>query len=316
MGRAWARNLAANERVDLAGWIDLREEVARNASEELGIPVAFTGANLEQAIQSCSPDFVVDVTPPEVHHDIVTRTLSQGLPVLGEKPMASSMEEARRMVAASERAGKLYMVSQSRRYDDGLVAFRKLIRERLGGLGILNVDFYIGAHFEGFRKEMASPLLLDMAIHTFDQARFLSGGEPISVYAEEFNPSWSWYAGAASASALFEIADGLRLNYRGSWCADGLPTSWDGDWRAVGPNGTATWLGNGDPRFEAYGSEPETQSKSPMRTGIAGSLEEFLDALDTGSNPQGECHDNILSLAMVFGALESARTGGKVKVLV
>jgi predicted dehydrogenase len=59
----------------------------------------------------------VDVTVPEAHRDVTLQALAAGVPVLGEKPMASSMDEARAMVAASERAGKLYMVSQSRRYD-------------------------------------------------------------------------------------------------------------------------------------------------------------------------------------------------------
>ena len=47
---------------------------------------------------------------------------------------------------------------------------------------------------------------------------------------------------------------------------------------------------------------------------IAGSLREFLDTLETGRSPQGECHDNIKSLAMVFAAVESAKTGKRVKV--
>ncbi len=51
------------------------------------------------------------------------------------------------MVAASERAGKLYMVSQSRRYHAGLATYRDLIAAHLGPLGILNADFYLGPHF-------------------------------------------------------------------------------------------------------------------------------------------------------------------------
>jgi predicted dehydrogenase len=46
----------------------------------------------------------------------------------------------------------------------------------------------------------------------------------------------------------------------------------------------------------------------------AGSLEDFLRALDTGSTPMGECHDNIRSLAMVLAAVESARRGQRVQV--
>jgi len=319
MGRAWGRNLKEEGR--LAGWVDVREGAAAEAAQSLDLEIP-TGTDLSALIDKVAPDFVVDVTAPEAHHDVTLLALSRGLPVIGEKPMATSMDKARGMVAASEQAGKLYMVSQSRRYDAGLVAYRKLIVERLGPLGILNVDFSIGAHFGGFRDEMAHVLLLDMAIHTFDQARALSGADPVSVYAEEFNPSWSWYQGAASANCLFEMTDGLRFSYRGSWCSEGLPTSWEGDWRAVGQNGTAIWEKNCTPYAaivsgnEGFHRPTERIEEAPVSLdgGIKGSLKEFLWALETGKTPQGECHDNIQSLAMVFAAVESSKRGERVKV--
>ena len=317
MGRAWGKNL--QEEGLLAGWCDLREGAAAEAAGDLDIP---TGTDLAALIEKVSPDFVVDVTIPEAHHDVTLLALARGLPVLGEKPMAATMAQARAMVEASERAGKLYMVSQSRRYDAGLVAYRKLVRERLGRLGRLDVDFMIGAHFGGFRDAMDHVLLLDMAIHTFDAARAISGADPVSVYAEESNPSWSWYAGDAGADCLFEMSDGLRLNYRGSWCAEGLPTSWEGTWRAVGERGTALWDGASAPFAELVAGDegfhrPVERVESPVGTldgGIKGSLREFIRALETGETPQGECHDNIRSLAMVFAAVESSRRGERVRI--
>ena len=322
MGQAWARNLTANPNVELAGWVDVRQGAALEAAKANNLDVAVTGTDLQQVLDKAKPDFVVDVTSPDAHRDVVVAALNAGFPVIGEKPMAASIEQAREMVAASEKAGKLYMVSQSRRYETGITAYRKLIRERLGPLGIVNVDFYIGAHFGGFRDEMDSPLVLDMAIHTFDQARFLTGADPVSVYAEEFNPSWSWYKGDACATALFEMSDGLRFCYRGSWCADGGHTSWEGEWRAVSGNGTALWPGHGSPKAYVVQSQegfhPPTETfEGPLQevpSGIAGSLAEFLTALETGSTPQGECHDNFKSLAMVFGVIESNRQGRRVPI--
>jgi len=54
----------------------------------------------------------------------------------------------------------------------------------------------------------------------------------------------------ASATALFELSGGLRFTYRGSWCAEGRPTSWEAEWRAVGPHGSATWDGHAAPVAE------------------------------------------------------------------
>jgi predicted dehydrogenase len=323
MGRAWGKNLAACDEVAVVGWVDIRAEAAERAAAEQGFEGIHTGADLERALKEVRPNFVVDVTVPEAHHDVTLAALASGVPVLGEKPMAASMEQARAMVAASERAGKLYMVSQSRRYDARLHALRRLIVEQIGELGILNSDFYIGAHFGGFRDEMASPLMLDMAIHTLDAARYLSGADPVAVYCEEFNPSWSWYRGNASATAIFEMSRGLRYTYRGSWCSEGRHTSWEAEWRAVGPRGTATWDGHAAPIAEVVvgpgdfhaATESHAATVAPeFASGIAGSLRDFLRALETGATPMGECHDNIKSLAMVFGAIESAAAGRRVAV--
>ena len=323
MGQAWAKNLKASpDLVDIVGWVDIKEGAAQQAAEkyELGSGVT-TGTDVEKALRDLRPDFLVDVTIPEAHHDVTLAALRLGIPVLGEKPMAATMEQARAMVKESETQNTLYMVSQSRRYDARLDAYRSLVKE-LGPLGILNSDFYIGAHFGGFRDEMAHVLILDMAIHTFDAARFLSGQNAVSVYCEEFNPSWSWYKGAASATVLFEMTNGLRYTYRGSWCGEGLETSWEAEWRAIGPNGTAKWDGDKDIQaeiiseggtgFRRTGEKKTAEIASEVPGGIAGSLRDFCRALSTGNAPMGECHDNIKSLEMVFGAIESAKTGKRV----
>jgi predicted dehydrogenase len=322
-GRTWAKTLSSSNRTQLAGWVDPRDGAVESSCEELGLSGVQSFSNVTEAISSLKPDFIVDVTPPDVHCETVCAALSAGIPVLGEKPMAASMEQAAKMVKASEDAGKLYMVSQSRRYNPQICGYRDLVR-KLEGAAILNADFFIGAHFGGFRDEMPSPLLLDMSIHTFDQARFLLDADPESVYCEEFNPGWSWYKGDACANALFGMSGGSRFAFRGSWCSDGLMTSWDSEWRAIGPKGTAIWDGDLDLRTETVHQadgffskvnhlRPKVSSDGFL-TDFHGSLSEFLDAIDSGSTPQGECHDNIKSLAMVFAALKSSKEGRRVAI--
>jgi predicted dehydrogenase len=170
---------------------------------------------------------------------------------------------------------------------------------------------------------MASPLLLDMAIHTLDTARYLSNADPVAVYCDEFNPPWSWYKGNASAVAIFEMTGGLRYIYRGSWCAEGLATSWEAEWRAVGPGGAAIWDGTSDAVAEVVTERGEefvrtehrsVEPKDSIRLGIVGALHDFVHALRTGETPMGECHDNIKSLAMVFRAIASATSGRRIAV--
>jgi hypothetical protein len=47
---------------------------------------------------------------------------------------------------------------------------------------------------------------------------------------------------------------------------------------------------------------------------FAGSLREFVHALRTGGTPMGECHDNIKTLAMALGAIQSAETRQRVSI--
>jgi predicted dehydrogenase len=119
------------------------------------------------------------------------------------------------------------------------------------------------------------------------------------------------------------MTGGLQFTYNGSWCAQGLNTSWNSQWRAFGPGGAATWDGEHDPVAEVVtGNDGFVHATEKVKvtvdetalSGIAGSLREFLHALRSGQTPQGECHDNIKSLAMVFAAVESAQTGQRVRV--
>src|SRR5207247_2412717 len=98
MGRAWGRNLRDCEETDVVGWVDIRPEAAAEAADELQIAGIHTGDDLGRALAETRPDFVVDVTVPEAHHGVTLQALQSRIPVLGEKPMASSMEEAREMV--------------------------------------------------------------------------------------------------------------------------------------------------------------------------------------------------------------------------
>jgi predicted dehydrogenase len=323
MGQTWAKNLRDCVEVQTVGWMDIRPGAAAEAIDKLQLRGIKPYDDLAKSLAELRPDFLVDVTVPEAHRDVTLAALAAGVPVLGEKPMADSMSAAREMVAASERAARLYMVSQSRRYDARVLAFRKAIDQHVGPLGILTSDFFLGPHFGGFRDQMDSPLLLDMAIHTFDNARQVSAADPVAVYCRQFNPAWSWYKDGSSATAIFEMTGGLVYIYRGSWCAQGLNTSWQSEWRAFGPRGAATWDGEHDPLAarvtSAEGFVHPTEkitviSDENVPAGIAGSLREFLHALRTGQTPQGECHDNIKSLVMVFAAIESAQSGQRVQI--
>jgi len=313
MGRAWLRNLASNPDVRLVGLVDLDADAARRAADEEGHPGVAVATSFDALPTRGEADALVNVTVPGAHHAVTTAALLAGLPVLSEKPLAESVAEGLSMAAAAEVGGRLLMVSQSRRYWRHLAAFRRQVA-RLGPLGTLTCEFFRAPRFGGFREEMEHPLLVDMAIHQLDLARDLAGCEPVAVWCDSANPSWSWFAGHAAAVAVFELEGGVRFIFTGSWCAPGLETSWNGRWRVSGRDGTAVWDGDGEPVGEAADGAalPVVVEDEPEQ--IAGSLAEFVAALRSGEVPSGEVHANVLSLAMVEAATTSARTGRRVRI--
>jgi predicted dehydrogenase len=321
MGRGWLRTLGRSDDIDLVGVVDIDPAAAPAAladvfGGDLVVDDLTVGTDLGAVIRAVRPDFVVDVTVPEAHHAVTVEALSLGLPVLGEKPMAATLADAVSLTMAAEKSGELFMVSQSRRYDRNLFAL-KAEAARLGGVDIVTTEFFKAPHFGGFRDEMEHPLVLDMAIHSFDSARFLLDADPIAVYCEEYNPRWSWYAGDAGSTAIFEMSGGQRYVYTGSWCSTGLETSWNGRWRVSGLAGSATWDGDNPPAAETPDASSDPAGRpdlTPPGDGIAGSLAEFVEALRTGATPMGECHDNLPSLAMVHAAIASSRTHERVHV--
>ncbi|UUZ97687.1 Gfo/Idh/MocA family oxidoreductase [Paenibacillus sp. P25] len=203
---------------------------------------------------------------PDSHAAVTTAALELGCDVFGEKPMSTSMAEAHRLVELAGKRGRTYAVMQNRRYLPQIRAFRDLVVSgAIGQVGFVNADFFLGPHFGGFRDAMESPSLLDMAIHTFDQARLITGKDPVSVYCHEFNPPGSWYAGNASAVCIFEYEDGGVFCYRGSWCSEGSPTSWEADWRISGSKGTARWDGTTAPYAEVTEPSAEPSFMSRFR---------------------------------------------------
>ncbi|MGI5287807.1 Gfo/Idh/MocA family protein [Nonomuraea polychroma] len=309
MGLAWMRTLTASDDVELVGVADLDVDRAEAAVRAVGAD-AKVDVSLSGLLTATEPDAVVNVTVPAAHSEVNIEALFAGVPVLCEKPAAPTLAEAVIQVAAAEAAGRLLMISQSRRYYAALAEYRRRIAE-LGTPGLLTTGFFRGPRFGGFRDEMEQPLLVDMAIHAFDAARYLLGAEPVSVSCETWNPAWSWYRGDAAAMATFLFDDGTRYVYTGAWCADGLETSWNGEWRATGSGGTATWDGEGRVTSSVSGAADVPPGGNEQ---IAGALEEFVAALRTGAEPSGAIARNVRSLAMVEAAVRSAESGTRVQI--
>lgn len=325
ISETWLKAIETIPEIHLVGLLDLDENLAKARAEQFALDVR-VGSSLPDMLAELKPELVFDCTIPQAHYEVTLTALRAGCHVYGEKPMADSLGQAQQMVQAAKAANRVYAVMQNRRYDPNIRSLKAFLQSGvLGEITTICADFFIAARFGGFRDHMKHILIKDMAIHTFDAARFLSEKDPKAVYCHEWNPKGSWYDHDASAIAIFEMTEGLVFNYRGSWCAEGLRTTWESEWRIIGSKGSVTW--NGAEGFKAEQVEDDSgflssytplhvasQASNAFGAGHLGALQDFMAALLQGRQPETVCSDNIKSLAMVLGAVESSETQKRVTI--
>ncbi|MDG4874749.1 Gfo/Idh/MocA family oxidoreductase [Mesorhizobium sp. WSM4935] len=327
MSKHW---LDAARRIDglaIAGLVDLDAERAKARAREYELSNAVIGTSLDAVLDETKPDAVFDVVVPAARREVALSAFAHHCHLLTEKPLADSPENARAIVEAARRAGRVHAVVQNRRYVANVRRIRRFLDSgAIGKPTSIHADFFIAPHFGGFREEMHHVLLLDMAIHTFDAARYMVAGEPASVYCQEWEPANSWYRQGSSASAVFDLGGGKVFTYAGSWCADGFRTSWEGSWRIVGERGSLLWDGHDGLKAEVVASgrdgiidktqaiEVPALDPADRVGGHLGIIQDFMRAIETGTEPETRGADNIKSLAMVFGAIESAESGRRVAI--
>jgi len=324
ISNAWLSALSIRDDIKICGLVDLNSEAAEKKAVEFNLdcPV-FTDAS--RAINILKPDIAVDNIVPAGRLELAELCLSNGIHVLSEKPLADNIKNAKKILELSDRYNRNFFIMQNRRYNTGMFSFRNVLQSGLiGSIGYLGAEFFRDPHFGGFRDEMPSPLLIDMAIHTFDQARFLLSKDPVSVICKEYNPDWSWFKGNASAICIFNFEGGIVFNYTGSWCSPGIKTSWDSKWRSSGNLGTCCWNGIDFPIAELSKTNGQTRHPQDKKINVdkiecslyshAGCINEMIESIKSGRRAQTDCRDNIMSLAMVFAAIKSSDENREVQI--
>ena len=129
-------------------------------------------------------DVVSVCTPNKYHAACTIAALNAGCHVLCEKPIAASLQEADRMIAAAKRARKKLMIGFSHRLYRGPIACKKLLQAKaIGRPFMVRVRFAHGGPYPGWAKDKwfydpeqaVGGAMLDMGIHAIDIALWLYG---------------------------------------------------------------------------------------------------------------------------------------------
>jgi len=126
-GRNHVRVWSELEGAELVGVVDLNGERARQIAAEFGTQAL---PDLD-ALIAARVDAVSVAVPTKEHANSGCRLLDAGIDVLVEKPMAKSVEEADRLVAAAERSGRILQVGHVERFNPAVVAAQQIISRPL-----------------------------------------------------------------------------------------------------------------------------------------------------------------------------------------
>jgi predicted dehydrogenase len=155
LGKHHARILSSLPGVELVAVVDTNRERAVEIAASSGTRAAFDCRELLGRV-----DAVTVAVPTELHRAVALPFLEAGVPVLVEKPMARSLEEADQMIAAAADAGVVLAVGQTERFNPALAAARSLLTD----------PRFIEAHRLGTFPERSLDIdvVLDLMIHDLD----------------------------------------------------------------------------------------------------------------------------------------------------
>lgn len=315
MGRGWANLVAESRRWAAAAYVDVNESNLMAAAAAHGMPKERCFTDFNEAVGAIEAEAVLDVTPPQARKAICLEAFRNGLHVLCEKPLADTVAEAKTIVDAATLANRTFMVAQNYRFQPIMQTMRRAIAKgRLGAIGYVNINFFKGPRFGGFREEMPYPLALDMCIHHFDLLRFLLDADIETVQAASINAPWNWNKGDASIMAQLEMSGGVTANYCGSWVSTGWESGWNADWRIEGAKGVL--LLEQDTIY--FSNKAGSRKKIPLvkcaRTQQAHLLDAFARALDAGLEPETSGKKNLNSFAATHAVVCAAQERRRVLV--
>ncbi|HEY1545310.1 MAG TPA: Gfo/Idh/MocA family oxidoreductase [Xanthobacteraceae bacterium] len=204
MGYNHARVLAEMPGVKLVGVADPDEKQADFVRDTLGCATVPNVADLLEL----GVDAVSIAAPTHLHRDIALAAIGRGVHVLVEKPIASSVEEGREIIAAARRAGVTLMVGHVERFNPAVQAIKEAIREE----DILSVAITRVGPFPPRMSNVG--VVIDLAVHDIDLIGWFTGSEIVEV-----QPQLSSTRAEREDIALlqFRTASGVLAHINTNW---------------------------------------------------------------------------------------------------
>jgi UDP-N-acetylglucosamine 3-dehydrogenase len=293
MGSNHARVLAGLPDTTLVGVVDPLPAHRTRATELTGCR---TFTSLDELLAE-GVDAVTIAAPTHLHHEISLACIARGIHVLVEKPIASTVEEGRDIVAAARRADVTLMVGHVERFNPAVAA----IKQAISGEDILSIAITRVGPFPPRMSNVG--VVIDLAVHDIDLIRWFTESDIVEVQPQ-------------LSSAVAEREDIALLQFRtASGVLAHINTNWLTPFKAR--NVTVATRGKyvmGDlltrQVTECFGFKPDgSYSMRHLPVGhdepLRAELIAFLHAVRTGGVPAVTGEEGVASLEIATRCLET-----------
>jgi len=277
----------------------------------------FAGVKLYSSVQSLleqRPDAVIICSETAYHRELVQQAAHAGAHVLCEKPIATTLEDARVMNEACQKAGVQFMTAFPMRFDATLEQTRRELQAGSLGqvLGVVGVNHSVNpsAHDAWFADpELAGGgAAMDHVVHLADLYRWCFGCEVREVYAALGRTSGSKVE--TSGLLLVTLENGVQASIDCSWSRPGHYPRWGHLTLEIVAEHGALRIDPFAEHFTVYSAaQPGPQwvgfSPDPNRA----MLQAFLESAARGTPPPVTWLDGYRALQVVLGAYASSRSG-------
>jgi predicted dehydrogenase len=269
------------------------------------------------------PDAVIICSENSLHRPLAEQAAAHGAHVLSEKPLATSVEDARAMVEACDKAGVTLMIAHPVRYSTAFLELKDSYDAGVFGtvksvLGTNNGRLPMNVRKWFVDRELAGGgSITDHTVHVADLLDSLFGGvEAKTVYAVSNKIMHSDEVEVETGGLVsIEYANGVIASIDCSWSKpDSYPT-WGGlTLQLIGKKGIAD--------MDAFNARVDGHSET-VKNGLwfpygvdadQAMINEFVDAVAGGRTPAPDGRSGLRTVSIVQAAYESVRTGQAVSL--
>ena len=318
IGPVHAANIARHPRARLRYVVDLDRAAAERIAAKHGAKIA----TLDKALADPKLGAVVICTPPRTHAMLIEAAAHSGKAIFCEKPIDLDLAKVDACAAVVRKSGVPFFVGFNRRFDPTHKAMREAIaRGEIGRpemLVISSRDPEISP--PDYVKAMPYGIFYDTMIHDFDMARWLTGEEPVEVFARvavmldaRTNP----HRDPDTAMVVLTLKSGALVHVNSSFRA---VYGYDQRIEAFGEKGMLVSRNQHPTTLERYGADGVR--RDPLHyffvqryaQAYIDELDEFITALEAKKPPNIGLADGKQALAIAYAAMESAKTGKPLKL--